>query len=27
DAVAQLQECSEPSQALRFVRNERDRAR
>ena len=27
DAVAQLQECKEPSQALRFVRNERDRAR
>jgi predicted Rossmann-fold nucleotide-binding protein len=27
DAVAQLQECNEPLQALRFVRNERDRAR
>lgn len=27
DAVAQLQECGEPMQALRFVRNERDRAR
>jgi predicted Rossmann-fold nucleotide-binding protein len=27
DAVAQLQECSDPGQALRFVRNERDRAR